>query len=53
MDDLRTSSCGGNSEVVSQVKSLFDSLAQSLEVRFSNIDNWFSQVLSGNSGADK
>ena len=48
VDESRDSSQGVNSEVMCQVKSLFGSFAQSLKVRFSNI-NRFSQVLSGTS----
>ena len=33
-------------EIFSQVKSLFDSFAQSLETRFSSVDSKFNQVMS-------
>ena len=38
--------------IMCQVRSLFDSFAQSLEVRFSSMDNRFSQVLSWTSKDD-
>ena len=43
-DSLQMSGVRG--EILSQVKSLFDSFAQSLEARFTSIDNRFSQVMS-------
>ena len=42
-DDDATQLSGVRREILSQVKSLFDSFAQSLEARFSSIDYRFSQ----------
>ena len=37
---------GGGGGILSQDKSLFDGFTQSLEARFTSIDNRFSQVIS-------
>ena len=42
-DSSQTSGVRG--EILSQVKPLFDSFAQSLEARFTSVDNRFSQVM--------
>ena len=45
-DDDASQLSGVRGEILSQVKSLFDSFIQSLEARFSSIDSRFNQVIS-------
>ena len=45
-DSVAENQSGFDSNIVSQVKSMFASFAESLEARFSSIDQHFSQVIS-------